>query len=161
MLEELITRNDCAKCKICCKFEKDELIDAPMFNKQQVNYIRKNISNKIKFTYHNGAYQINLIKYKNKYKCPLLSPKGCVLPNIYRPFDCESWPFYIMAKNNKFVITKSNVCPIFNNISNDILIEFIEKKFLNIAKEIVINSPELITKYNRNLEVLYEFTVSK
>lgn len=161
MLGELITRDDCAKCKICCKFEKDELIDAPMFSKRQKRYIRNNISNKIKFKYRNGAYQINLVKYKNKYRCPLLSSKGCMLPNAYRPFDCESWPFYIMSKDDKFLITKSNVCPIFNNTSNAILIKFIEKKFLNIAKEIATNSPELVTEYNRDLEVLYEFTITK
>ena len=41
MLEELLTRDDCANCKICCKFEEDELIDAPVFNKNQVEYIKK------------------------------------------------------------------------------------------------------------------------
>ena len=32
MLNELISREDCANCRICCKFEPDELIDAPVFN---------------------------------------------------------------------------------------------------------------------------------
>ena len=47
MLEELLTRDDCANCKICCKFEEDELIDAPVFNKNQVEYIKKNINSTI------------------------------------------------------------------------------------------------------------------
>ena len=157
MLNELISREDCANCKICCKFEPDELIDAPVFNKTQMEYIKNNINSDIEFNDKNGLYQIVLIDYKNKYKCPLLSDKGCLLPDEYRPFDCESWPFYIMKKDEKFVITKSNDCPVFNKIDDSKLISYIEKIFLPIAKEVAKTSPELITEYNRNLKILYTF----
>lgn len=157
MLNELISREDCANCRICCKFEPDELIDAPVFNKEQMEYIKNNINSEIKFNDKNGLYQIELINYENKYKCPLLSDKGCLLPNEYRPFDCESWPFYVMKKDNKFVITKSNDCPIFNRIDDSKLVSYIENKFLLIAKEIALTSPELVTDYNRDLKILYTF----
>ena len=158
MLNELISREDCAKCRICCKFEPDELLDAPTFTKEQKEYIKKNINSKIKFKKINKIYQIELEKYNNKYKCPLLSDKGCLLPNQIRPFDCESWPFYVMKKEDKYVITKSNDCPIFKNADNKKLINFIEKKFLAIAKKIVKDNPDMVTNYNRDLEILYEFT---
>lgn len=159
MLSELISREDCANCKICCKFESDELIDAPVFNKEQMEYIINNINSNIEFIDKKGLHQIKLVNYKNKYKCPLLSDKGCLLPNEYRPFDCESWPFYVMKKNDEFVITKSNDCPIFNKINDSKLIAYIENKFLSIAKEIVNTSPELVTEYNRNLKILYTFNI--
>ena len=69
MLEELLTRDDCANCKICCKFEEDELIDAPVFSKNQVEYIKKNIDNSIDFEEKNGTFQIKLTPYNNKYIC--------------------------------------------------------------------------------------------
>ncbi len=156
MLEELLTREDCANCKICCKFEEDELMDAPVFSAKQVEYIKNNIDNNIEFENKNGVFQIKLKPYHNKYICPLLSDKGCILPNEYRPFDCESWPFYIMKKGNTFVITKSNFCPVFNKISKDKIEKYIERKFLDIAKKIIAESPEIITEYNRDLEILYE-----
>ena len=159
MLEELITRDDCAQCRICCQFEDDELMDAPSFDEEEKNYIKNNIDNKIKFKKKNNLYQIELIPFKNKHKCPLLSDHGCVLPNEYRPFDCESWPFYVMKKGNKYVITKSNYCPVFNKIKNEVLVSYIKNKFLTIAIKIVKEKPNLITKYNRDLEVLYEFEV--
>lgn len=161
MLNELISREDCANCKICCKFELDELIDAPTFTREQMQYIKNNINKDLKFTKINNIYQIKLIKYKSKYKCPLLSETGCMLPNKYRPFDCESWPFYVMKKDKKFVITKSNDCPIFSRIDNKMLTNFIEKKFLEIAKKIVKNNPSMITEYNRCLDILYEFDISE
>lgn len=161
MLNELISREDCAKCKICCQFEPDELIDAPTFTKKQMQHIKNNIDKDLEFTKIGDIYKIQLIKYKSKYKCPLLSERGCVLPNEYRPFDCESWPFYVMKKDDKFVITISNDCPIFAKIDNKILINFIEKKFLIIAKEIVRENPNMITDYNRGLDILYEFNINE
>ena len=159
MLNELISREDCANCRICCKFEEDELIDAPTFTKEQVDYIKKNIDKSIKFTKNGNIYQIKLIKYSSKYKCPLLSDTGCILPNKYRPFDCESWPFYVMKKDNTYVITKSNDCPIFKKIDNKILIKYIEDKFLSLAIEIAKDHPDMVTNYNRDLDILYEFRI--
>lgn len=159
MLNELISREDCANCRICCKFEPDELIDAPVFNIEQMEYIKNNINNDIEFKEKNGLYQIKLVNYEKKYKCPLLSNKGCLLPNEYRPFDCESWPFYVMKKDNMFVITKSDDCPVFNRNDDNKLISYIENNFLQIAKEIVKTSPELVTEYNRDLKILYTFDI--
>ena len=159
MLNELISREDCANCRICCKFEEDELIDAPTFTKEQVDYIKKNIDKNIKFTKNGDIFQIKLIKYSSKYKCPLLSDNGCILPNKYRPFDCESWPFYVMKKDKAYVITKSNDCPIFKKIDNKILIKYIEDKFLSLAIEIVKDHSDMVTNYNRNLDILYEFRI--
>lgn len=47
VLNELISRGDCANCKICCKFEPDELIDAPTFTKKQMQYIKDNINENV------------------------------------------------------------------------------------------------------------------
>lgn len=161
VLNELISIGDCANCKICCKFEPDELIDAPTFTKKQMQYIKDNINENLKFTKIDDIYKIQLVKYKSKYKCPLLSEKGCVLPNEYRPFDCESWPFYIMKKSDKFIITKSNDCPIFAKIDNKILTDFIKRKFFIIAEKVVRENPGMITEYNRDLDILYEFSINE
>ena len=161
MLEELLSREDCANCKICCKFEPDELVDAPVFNEEQYKYIKENIDSNIEFDRKDNLYQIKLVNYEKKYKCPLLTEKGCKLPNKYRPFDCESWPFYVMKKDDKYLITKSNDCPVFNKIDDKILIQYIEKKFLPIAKEIVIKTPGLVTDYNRDLKILYTFEMNE
>ena len=86
---------------------------------------------------------------------------GGVLPNEYRPFDCESWPFYIMKKSDKFIITKSNDCPIFAKIDNKILTDFIKRKFFIIAEKVVRENPGMITEYNRDLDILYEFSINE
>ena len=62
MLNELISRGDCANCKICCKFEPDELIDAPTFTKKQMQYIKDNINENLKFTKIDDIYKIQVPK---------------------------------------------------------------------------------------------------
>ena len=52
VLNELISRGDCANCKICCKFEPDELIDAPTFTKKQMQYIKDNINENLNVHYY-------------------------------------------------------------------------------------------------------------
>ena len=66
-----------------------------------------------------------------------------------------------MKKDEKFVITKSNDCPIFARIDNKILTNFIKEKFLKRAKKIVKENPSMITEYNRGLDILYEFDINE
>ena len=49
MLENLLTEDDCKNCKLCCHFEKDELLDAPTFTNEEKRYIIENIDSNIKF----------------------------------------------------------------------------------------------------------------
>ncbi len=50
----------------------------------------------------------------------------------------------------------SNDCPIMNKVDKDRLLEYVEKEFLNIAKYIIKNNPDMITEYNRDLKILYK-----
>lgn len=155
MLEELLTYKDCANCKICCKFEPDELIDAPTFTKEEMDNVINNIDSSIKFTKKGNIYQIELLPFNNKYICPLLKENGCILEEK-KPFDCESWPFYVMKKEGKYIITISGDCPTFNRLNRDKINIFVEKKFISIAKKIIKESPDMITDYNRNMEIICE-----
>ena len=155
MLAGLLTENDCRDCKLCCHFEKEELIDAPTFTKEEKRYIIENINSKIKFKKINKVYQIVLEKEEELYRCPLLTNNGCILKDK-RPFDCKSWPLYIMKKGEQCYITMSNDCPIMNKVDKGRLLEYVEKEFLNIAKYIIKNNPDMITEYNRDLKILYK-----
>lgn len=155
MLEGLLTEKDCQKCKLCCHFEKEEIIDAPTFTNEEKKYIIETIDKNIKFKKIGNIYQIILDKDNELYKCPLLRNDGCVLKDR-RPFDCKSWPLYIMRKDKEYYITISNDCKKMNQIEKSKLIEYIEKDFLSIAKCIIKNTPDMITEYNRDLKILYK-----
>lgn len=113
------------------------------------------IDNDIKFKKIGDIYQIILDKDNELYKCPLLRNDGCVLRDR-RPFDCKSWPLYIMRKDKEYYITISNDCKKMNKVEKSKLIKYIEKDFLSIAKCIIKNTPDMITEYNRDLKILYK-----
>ena len=81
---------------------------------------------------------------------------GCILKDK-RPFDCKSWPLYIMKKDDEYYITVSNDCPTINKVEKSKLLEYVEKEFLSIAKQVIKNNPDMITEYNRNLKFYIKY----
>lgn len=124
------------KCHSCCTFQPDELLDAPTFTKKIKDYIIKCIDANIKFKKINNVFQIILNKKDSCYVCPLLKENGCCLGR-YKPFDCDSWPFYVMKKDDDYVIPISNDCPVFNNIPIHRLESFVENKFKKEGMKII------------------------
>lgn len=155
MLENILCSADCAACQMCCKFEPDELIDAPTFSKEEMMMA---ITKKdgLLFIKKGNVYQIVLEPWKGKYICPLLTHVGCMLNNE-RPFDCKSWPFYVMKKGEKYVVTLTKDCPVVSKKPMEIITSCIDNAFLDQCKKIISKYPDMITEYNRNMKILYEF----
>lgn len=160
MLKQLLSISECTECKICCKFEEDELIDAPTFTKQEKEYVLSKINENIEFIRKGEVFQIVLIPYNNKYICPLLKSNGCILKEK-KPFDCASWPFYLMKDKQSYLIAMSPDCPAIRNKTKTILQEYIKNNFLDAANEIINYYPDMITDYSRNMEVLYRIKNNK
>lgn len=155
MLENILCSTDCAVCQMCCKFEPDELIDAPTFSKDEM---MKAIAKKdgLVFIKKGNVYQIVLEPWGEKYICPLLTRVGCILNNE-RPFDCKSWPFYVMKKGEKYIVTLTEDCPVVSKKPMEIISSCIDNAFLDQCKIIISKYPDMITDYNRNMTILYEF----
>lgn len=64
-----------------------------------------------------------------------------------------------MKKDDDYVITLSNDCPIMSKMDEEKLKLFIDNKFKDIAIEIIKKYPDMITNYNRELKILY--TINK
>ena len=59
---------------------------------------------KAEFTKKDDIYQIALNEVDNKgHKCPLLSDRGFILHFDIKPFDCQSWSFYVMKNNDEYL----------------------------------------------------------
>lgn len=155
MLENILCSADCAVCQICCKFEPNELIDAPTFSKEEM-LMAITKRDGLFFIKKGNVYQIVLEPWREKYICPLLTHTGCMLNNK-RPFDCKSWPFYVMKKGEKYVVTLTEDCPVVNKKSMELICSCIDKTFLEQCRMIISKYPDMITDYNRNMKILYEF----
>lgn len=156
MLRKILHSEDCAKCQMCCKFELDELVDAPTFSEKEMIEVLSR-KPKIKFAKKQNVYQIILEQWRDKYICPLLTENGCMLGNK-KPFDCKAWPFYVMKKGEKYVVTLTKDCPVVNAKSSEKIKSCIDKDFLLKCHLIIKEYPDMIMEYNRDMLIVCELS---
>lgn len=108
MLKEILDKNTCAACRICCSFVEADAWETPVFTSAKIDYnnpwfkcIGKN-SHTLKFFFENDK-EIKL--------CPYLDEKtGCTLKGEEKPVDCKMWPLRVMKKKGELYITLAPIC---------------------------------------------------
>ena len=116
MLKNVLSREDCAKCRFCCSFRRQSLGLTPCFAKETVAEIRRLFSDARFKTLPNGATTIDIDdKYltddsQEEALCPF-NRKGCILPAHLKPFDCELWPFRLMKRGDELTLALVPTCP--------------------------------------------------
>ncbi len=110
MLTEILSRETCAKCRICCTFDKYDIWETPVITKELKEKIEKDFSD-VKFIEkgHSYLFRMENADENGIFYCPVLTEKGCALGDE-KPFDCRIWPFRIMNFNGTRVISLSPVC---------------------------------------------------
>ncbi|MCD7742087.1 MAG: hypothetical protein LUI06_07785 [Ruminococcus sp.] len=112
MLTKILSRDTCARCKICCSFDSYDLWETPVVTDEIMERSLK-INPNLQFSEASGARLFKMTPEPNEdlYYCPMLDhQKGCLLGEK-KPFDCRIWPFRIMRFEGKRVIVLSPVCP--------------------------------------------------
>ena len=114
MLTKLLSREECAKCRLCCCFDSYDLWETPVINQETHDRILKDFKPDQKFLELGEHYLLKMEKEPDRdlYYCSLLDhDKGCLM-GTQKPFDCRIWPFRIMALDGRRVIVLSTVCPV-------------------------------------------------
>lgn len=154
MLSEILSKEECAKCQICCSFDSTDLWETPVISPQLRIKILDDYP-EIKFVKKGESYLFRLEKEPEEdlYFCSVLDhKKGCVLGDE-KPFDCKIWPLRVMDFNGKWVITLSPVCPVVKKISLDKLQNTAKKLAPEIFKQAEKN-PDIVKKYLPNYPIL-------
>ena len=149
MLEKILSKNDCAECKLCCGFFESEIWEVPIIDDD----LFKITNEKYEFDL-SGGNRIFKISYNEKglCLCPALGENGCSLGDE-KPFDCKIWPFRAMKLGEFTVIGVSPLCKKIN------------EKPLSELREFVINelSAEIKTrgeKYSAQIkEYVYDYPI--
>ncbi len=156
----ILQSSDCFNCRKCCKFDPDEVIDAPMFTPEQyLRAIAEFDIEGLRFEQRGALYQVMLLDIPGSEKkiCPFYDEvtTHCRI-YAYEIFDCRTWPFYLMHKDGKVVMTLSQDCPIVNRQSIPHLTEYARKfigpKMADMARQF----PDFVTEYNGTAVVLFE-----
>lgn len=114
MIGKLLTREECAKCKLCCCFDSYDLWETPIIEDITRQLILDKFKPDQQFFEHEDHCLLKLQKEPDRdlYYCSLLDhEKGCIM-GTEKPFDCRIWPFRVMDFHGTRVIVLSTVCPV-------------------------------------------------
>ena len=148
MLKELLSRDECAKCQICCCFDDEDIWEAPVISKENQQKILEKFNSAQKFISNNNQTVMAMDKAKDEelYYCSMLDhKKGCVMKDE-KPFDCKIWPFRVMDFEGKLVITLSPVCPVVKTRPLDKITDTLNK-ISPIIFEQAEKHPEIVKPY--------------
>lgn len=155
MLSKLLSKTDCALCKYCCEFDKDDAWEFPLFNETEVKELRFLFPDVGFESLENGYYSV-ILSSEPLMVCPFLSrEKGCLLPEELKPFDCKIWPLRVMRKEKTAVLVLEPYCNIINRYSIEELRQFaIESGITERAKEYALNESPKLKEYRDEFEIV-------
>ena len=112
----LLTKDDCAKCRLCCKFDSYDLWQTPVIYHSLASRILQEYSPQLRFVKRDKYFLMKMDKEPDidLYYCPLLDrERGCIMGES-KPFDCEIFPLRVMELSGRKVLTLSPACPVVN-----------------------------------------------
>ena len=145
MLKEILKGTDCAACRVCCVFDKNDCWEVPLVEPDLAAYIAENYP-EVKLTkMGNCSIFDSEFDEKGLTTCPMLTEEGCKLGDK-KPFDCRIWPFRLMRKGDLLLLTLSPVCKTVSKLSVEQISAFAAKIADTIYKA-AENNPEMIKDY--------------
>lgn len=156
MLKEILSPKTCAKCRLCCSFDRDDSWENPVISEKTAEIVKEQCKKGELLPYGEKSYRFALsFNDEGLAYCPALTEKGCSLDDNAKPFDCKIWPYRVMRKGDKLVIVLSPVCESMTAMDFSKTKAFGEK----IAKEIFMQAeenPDIIKEYIEGYPIVAE-----
>lgn len=145
MLKGLLSPASCAKCRVCCVFDRGDCWEMPLITPELAEIIKKEQPDvKIKQTGVCGVFEPDFGE-NGLAECPMLTENGCKLGEN-KPFDCRIWPFRVMKKGGLLLLTLSPVCETVSALPAAEISAFAEKLSETVFEEAKRN-PEMVKDY--------------
>lgn len=155
MLEKLLSKEECAKCKLCCSFDSYDLWETPVISTNMASRILQEFAPEQRFVKKDDHFLLRMEKEPDVdlYYCSLLDhDNGCIMGDD-KPFDCRIWPFRIMSLNNTRVITLSPVCPVVKTRPLED-IQKVAKQLSNYIFSYADENPSVVKPYLTDYPIL-------
>ena len=148
MFKGLLTKEDCAECQLCCKFDSYDLWQTPVIYPSLASRILQEYSPLCRFIKRDDHFLMKMQREPDMdlYYCNLLDrEKGCIMGDD-KPFDCEIFPFRVMELMGRKVLTLSPACPVVNSKKFDDVCTAADKAAGEIF-EFASSHPEVVKPY--------------
>ena len=154
MLKKILSGEACAKCRLCCIFDRYDVWETPVFDEATVKRITAERP-EAGFVRKDGGFisKIGPLDDEQLFSCPALTPNGCMLGDD-KPFDCRIWPYRIMEVGRRRAITIASICDELYNRPLSQLVGFLKE---GLAEEIFRYAdahPEIVKPYYEGYPVL-------
>ncbi len=158
MLKSILSKEACAKCRICCSFVEADVWEAPAFNEREYGIIVNNEridSNAFKKI---GNEYKAIYEFKDEKEillCPCLDEKnGCMIEDD-KPFECKIWPIRVFKVDGELRLGVCKSCPELLEETNRKLEILMNEGFRDKVIEEVKKNPSIISEYTQDY-VLYD-----
>lgn len=153
MIEEILSKKDCADCRVCCGFVESDKWEIPLIFAENKEKIEKKLGVSLEKRGEEYVFPMKFDGEKIVF-CPAASENGCTLGEM-KPLDCAFWPFRVNSLGNFRVITVSPVCESVSSLPLKTLCGFIRKngfaeKLFAAAKQ----HPDIIKPYLSGYPIL-------
>lgn len=154
MLKNILKSSDCASCKICCVFDKDDIWEIPVIDGERKKRIEERFPNH-KFERRGDGWVFAMGEGKDGlFTCPALDPAmGCTLGED-KPFDCMIWPYRIMDFCGKRVISIAALCPSMYKKPLSELCGELEKGLGEKIFAFASEHPDIVKPYEKGYPIL-------
>lgn len=155
MLKNILSGESCAKCRLCCIFDKYDIWETPTVSDELCEKIKRDHPEVEFIEKGEGGRILKCIPDGELFNCPLLDKSsGCKLGDD-KPFDCKIWPYRIMEFGGKRVITIASICPEMYKKPLSALVAELEEN--DLAKKIFHEAdihPEIVKPYQKGYPIL-------
>lgn len=154
MLKKILDGKVCAKCRLCCIFDRYDVWETPVFTNEIRDKILE-IKPDTEFISVEGGYIFKVTEFDSEglFSCPALTEKGCFLSDG-KPFDCRIWPYRIMNVGGRRAITIASICKELYNRPLSQLKGFLKEGLADEIFSYADTHPEIVKPYNESYPVL-------
>ena len=154
MLGNLLSFENCAECRMCCRFDRYNVLETPVFTSENVERIRE-IFPDSEFIAKKGGfiYRIKVLSDMDGFTCPALAENGCILGDD-KPFDCKIWPFCIMNVGGRRAITIAHICDEMFSRPLSELVGFLKNGLADEIFAFADLNPDIVRPYYEGYPVL-------
>ena len=146
MLNDILSKKDCANCRLCCGFVESDKWEIPLFFAENKQEIEEKTGISLEERGSEYVFPMTFDGEKVVF-CPAASENGCTLGEL-KPLDCAIWPFRVNSLGNFRVITVSPVCESVSKLPLKTLCEFVRRNgFAEMLFAAANQHPDMIKPY--------------
>ena len=159
MLEKILSKEDCRKCRFCCAYRRQSLWETPLFEPEKADRLKRDFPEAKFKAAKDGYVTVDLDgRYKTddpeeEARC-WFNKEGCALSPEDKPFDCAVWPFRIMRRGNETMITLDGDCPALAKAEPEKVRSFLKEELSDRIWAYISDHPEAVQDYRDHYKIV-------